>query len=87
MSGTLESDMCVWSLRASEPRETNEEAPNAHLEGWSVESETAAAAVLTWKDWCAKLQRELGHEPPPPEHQRPDSSLSDRELARLAFLP
>ena len=54
--------------------------------GWAAESETAVMAVLSWEDWCARLQRELGHEVPPPEHRRPGSSLSDRELARLAFL-
>jgi hypothetical protein len=54
--------------------------------GWAAESETVARAALTWRDWCAKLQHELVHELPPPEHQRPASSLSDRELARLAFL-
>jgi hypothetical protein len=50
--------------------------------GWAAESDTAARAVLTWEDWCTRLRREL----PPPEHQRPGSSLNGRELARLAFL-
>jgi len=54
--------------------------------GWAAESETAARAALTWEEWCARLQRKLGRELPPSAHQRPGSSLSDRELAYLAFL-
>jgi hypothetical protein len=50
--------------------------------GWMATSAPAVKAAPTWDEWCVRQQRILGSG----KHQQENSSFSERELARLAFV-